>query len=134
MNLDEFIKNNQVECTEHVISEADIPVMETMCNAKFGPQLKQYLLSYGYLAYGFIEFYGINRKQGFQSDMVAQTKYLHHYFPNTEGCIAFEDQGDGDYYLVDSNDMVYRFFSSEVAMEPQAMKLNDYILQRFQIV
>ena len=44
-------------------------------------QLREYLLSYGYLASGSVELYGINSRQKMDSDMIRQTRYLHEYSP-----------------------------------------------------
>lgn len=84
-----------------------------------------------YLGYKHIELFGVNNHQGINSDMLNKTLRLHKNFEKTMGLIAIEDQGDGDYYLVDSNDMIYRFVVANNELCSQNIYLFEYILQRF---
>lgn len=131
MTLNEFVENNAVDYSYNRISEDKIREMEIFLKVGFGDQLKKYILCYGYLGYKYIELYGINSFQGINSDMVKKTVWLHGYFEKTKGLIAVEDQGDGDYYLVDSNDSVYRFVADNNELIPQDTDLFNYILNRF---
>lgn len=131
MTLLDFIKNNEVDYSYNRASEKLLKEIETKIGTSFGKQLKQYILDYGYLGYKYIEFFGVNNFQGLNSDMVAKTKRLNELFQKTKGLIAIEDQGDGDYYLVDSNDSVYRFVAANNELVSQNMDLFEYILQRF---
>lgn len=99
---------------------------------RFGEELTEYLLKYGYLGYEHIELYGMNSRQGLESDMVKQTLYLHKYFPVTHGYVALENQGEGDYYLVNSDDEVYEYISEQNKLFDTGMDLYQYILRRFQ--
>ncbi len=134
MTISEFITSNEVDFTFNRITEKEIPQYEATLGAKIGPQLKGYIIDYGYLGYEYIEFYGINSIQGEGSDMVKKTLFLHQQFPKTQGMIAFEDQGDGDYYLVDSTDRVYRFIYSYDELVDTGLSLHEYILTRFESV
>ncbi len=89
------------------------------------------ILKYGYLAYRYIEFYGINSVQKKESDMVKQTKYLNQYFNRTIGYVALENIGDGTYALVSPEDKVYEYSSDDNSIRDTEMKLFDYILSRF---
>ena len=97
----------------------------------FGSELKEYILEYGYLAYEYAELYGINSIQLMESDMIKETKRLHELFQKTANLIIIENQGDGDYYLVDSNDNVYEYISDIDELTDVKMSLFDYILNRF---
>ena len=66
--------------------------------------------------------------------MVKQTCYLHQYYPATNSLIAVENQGDGDYYLVNSNDDVFEYDTSLDEIQKTGMKLTAYILQRLKNV
>ena len=131
MTLNEFIKNNDVDYTFNRISDDIICEIENKLGVRFGDQLKKYVLEYGYLGYEYIELFGINNHQGINSDMVRKTLRLNEQFDKTKGLIAIEDQGDGDYYLVNSDDNVYRFVAANNELVSQNIDLFEYILQRF---
>ena len=131
MMLIEFVKNNDVDYTFNRISADRISEMESKTGVTFGEQLKKYVLEYGYLGYKHIELFGINNGQGVNSDMVVKTLWLHSNFDKTRNLIAVEDQGDGDFYLVDSNDLVYRFVAGNNDIIPLNIDLFGYVLQRF---
>lgn len=131
MTLIDFINSNDVEYSYNRVSEDIICEIEKEIGISFGEQLKKYILEYGYLGYEYIELYGVNSHQGMNSDMVKKTLQLNEQFEKAKGLIAVENQGDGDYYLVDSNDNVYRFISECDELIPQNIDLFEYILQRF---
>lgn len=131
INIKEFVDKYNVEKSKNLIDNNQINVIEKILKVKLGNELKNYILNYGYLAYKNIELYGVNSKQGVNSDMIKQTIYLHKYFPKTCNYVAVENQGDGDYYLVDSADNVYRYVSEQDRLVSANLKLFDYILYRF---
>ena len=132
MDINKFICKNDVDFAAHLIKKADLELAENELGVKFGPQLTEYLLDYGYLGFESVEFYGMNSRQGLKSDMITQTHYLHKYYAATGPYIAFENYGEGDYMLVDSNDNVFRFISEVNKLIKTDKKLFDYILTRFQ--
>ena len=101
---------------------------------QIGKELADYILQYGYLAFEYSELYGINSRQFLESDMVKQTIYLHSYYPETREYIAIENQGEGDYYLVDKNDYIYEFDVEMSTLTPTLIKLYEYILNRFESI
>lgn len=133
MKSNDFITNHNIDCTTNRISILDIPIFESAIDIPFGNQLKQYLLTYGYLGYGHIEFLGINNKLMTKSDMITTTIYLHENFPKTENFIAIEVY-DGEYYLVDKNDNVFRYLSSRNELMPLGTKLFEHIINRFSTI
>lgn len=132
MSIKDFLKENEVDFTKNTIKVDILESVEKKLGIKFGEELTEYLLKYGYLGYESIEFYGINSLQGLDSDMVKQSLYLHEYYAATVPYVALENQGDGDYYLVDSDDKVYEYNSEQDQLEDTGMKLFEYILKRFQ--
>lgn len=134
MNIKQFVLSNAVDYSNALINEDFLQKVESTIGIKMGQELKEYLLQYGYLGYEFIEFYGVNSRQNLKSDMVTQTLYLHKYFPQTQSYVAIENQGEGDYYLVDSQDIVYEFISEKNTLNNTRLKLFDFILSRFQSV
>jgi hypothetical protein len=132
MSLEQFIADNKVEYTENRVDESFLEIMQNELHTSPGQQMRQYILRYGYLAYQHIELYGINTRQGINSDMIRSTKLLYQTYELTRGFIALEDAGDGDFFVVDSEDNVYEFLP-EVSREPKPVgkKLFDYILARF---
>lgn len=131
MTLIEFINNNDIDFSFNRVSEDIFYEVEKKLGVAFGEQLKKYVLDYGYMGYKHIELFGINNYQGVNSDMVKKTLRLNEQFEKTKGLIAIEDQGDGDYYLVSSDDKVYRFVAANNELVSQNVDLFEYILQRF---
>lgn len=131
MDIKQFISENDVDQTNALIDEKMLEQAEKEVGIKFGDELKEYLLKYGYLAFEFVELYGMNSRQGLESDMVRQTLYLHKYFPATLPFVALENQGDGDYYLINSDDDVYEYVAEQDHLLGTGLKLFDYIVQRF---
>lgn len=134
MTLQDFIKDQRVEHSDSLIAEADIKGVETSLQVTIGPELKKYILEYGYLAFRFSEMYGINGRQGMASDMISQTLYLHKYYPETTQYIALENQGEGDYYVVDGDDLVYEYDTELREIKCLNMKVFEYIAFRFESI
>lgn len=134
MNIKKFVLDNDVDYGNALINEHFLHEVESAVGVSFGEELTEYLLQYGYLGYGFIEFYGVNSRQGMKSDMVTQSLYLHKYFPQTASLVAIENQGEGDYFLVDSQDNVFEFISETNKLINIQKKLFDFIISRFQCV
>lgn len=131
MDIKEFVEKNNLEKCKSLIKVEQLNNIEKEIKIKFGNELKKYILEYGYLAYEYIELYGINSKQGIESDMVKQTLYLHKYFPKTINYIAVENLGDGNYYIVDNKDNIYKYISEEDKIVDMQLKLFKYIMNRF---
>lgn len=132
MDIKQFIEKNDVDMCSNTLDVKLLEDAEQRLGIKFGNELTEYLLKYGYLAYKYVELYGMNTRQGLQSDMVKQTLYLHEYYPETKYFVALENQGDGDYYLVDSDDRVVNFNSEIGNVIDTGYKLFDYIVDRFE--
>lgn len=113
------------------IEKKEIPTVEKILGIKVGKELKEYILDYGYISYEFIRFFGIKKKQMKQSDMILKTKWLHNNFSKTKNLIAFEEQKNGDLYLIDSNDKVFCFIADDDTLIPLDICLFDYIIKRF---
>ena len=131
MTLKEFIKIHDVDYSYNRVNESFLSEMERVLGVKIGKQLKDYIISYGYLGYEYVELFGVNNSQLTNSDMIKRTVFLHEKFESTRGLIALEDQGDGDFYLVDCQDMVYRFAVGSNKLTKTNLTLEEYILDRF---
>ena len=127
MKLKEFIQSHDVDQSKDLIDEALLRSAEQKTGTSFGSELREYLLQYGYLGYGFAELYGMNARQGLNSDMVKETLYLHEYYPVTKEFVAIEDQGEGDYYLVNSKDEVCEYDVNLGKLLP-LMKVDDLLI------
>lgn len=68
-DLDIFVKNNECDYTRNIISLEALKMTEETIGIKFGNQLSEYLLKYGYLGYKSVELYGMNSNQGLNSDL-----------------------------------------------------------------
>ena len=131
MNLKQFISENDVEMSNAVINFQMLKEAEKVLGVKFGSEITEYLTKYGYLGYKYVELYGMNTRQGLDSDMIKQTLYLHQYFPATFGLIAIENQGDGDYYLVNADDEVFEFDAELKELTSKNLTFFEYVLNRF---
>lgn len=134
MSLEQFIEENEVDKTTNLVDESVIAEAEVQLQVTFGTQLKQYILKYGYLGYEYAELYGMNSNENLKSDLVEQTKYLHKYYPDTKNYIAIENQGEGDYYLVDQSDMVFEYDTDMEKMTSIGCTLFEYIVKRFESI
>lgn len=134
MDIQTFVIQNEVEYSDSLIEASDIPKIENAIGVSLGDELKTYILTYGYLAYKFSELYGVTARQLLDSDLVKQTQYLHLYYPETSSLIAIENQGEGDYYLVDSEDNVFELDTELKSLIPTSKKVFEYIIQRFESI
>ena len=134
MDIQTFVTQNEVEYSDSLIEASDIPKIENAIGVSLGDELKMYILTYGYLAYKFSELYGVTGRQLLDSDLVKQTQYLHSYYPETSGLIAIENQGEGDYYLADSEDNVFELDTELKSLIPTSKKVFEYIIQRFESI
>ena len=122
-----------VESSKSPASIATLQAIQQKLGCVFGNQLKSYLLDFGYLAHGCNEMYGVNERQKLESDLVKTTEMLHTDFPVCKGLVAVDNQGDGDYILCDSEDMVYEFIPSDKnEIIPLGKNLQEYIIERLQ--
>ena len=130
--LSVFIKNNECDYTRKVISSDVLKMTEEQIGIKFGNQLSEYLLKYGYLGYKSIELYGMNSNQGLNSNLFEQTMYLHNSFEITKPYIAIDKIKEKIYTLIDSNDNMYICDLEKNVIKNVDIKLFDYILKRFE--
>lgn len=131
MDIRKFVIDNKLEFTHNTIEEKEIEPLQNTIGVTIGPELKDYILNYGYLAYKHIELYGINSKQLLKSDLITQTLYLHKYFPKVSNFIALENYGDGKYIVVSSQDDVFEYDSEKNLLKDTESKLSEYIINRF---
>lgn len=131
MELKEFINNNDVDYTKNVVDSSFIEEIEHIFDFKIGPQLKDYILNYGYLGYKHIELFGINSEQKYKSDMIEVSNSIHHRFSQTSKFLAIGGDGEVGYFLVDGNDQVYELNPVNGNIEPLNMSMYDYILKIF---
>ena len=132
MSLKEFIANNEVDKGRFLVDVSVVEAAEKEVGVEFGGELTQYILKYGYLAFEYVELYGMNSRLGLDSNMIKQTKYLHQYHPATASYIAIENQGEGDYYIVNSDDRVFSFDTELNRLTDTGLSLFEYILKRFE--
>lgn len=132
MNIKEFIANNDVDMGKLLVDVTVVEAAEKEVGVEFGGELTKYILNYGYLAFEYVELYGMNSRLGLDSNMIKQTKYLHQYYPATKSYIAIENQGEGDYYIVNSDDRVFGYDTELDRLTDTELSLFEYILKRFE--
>ena len=131
LKLDEFIKNNECDYSRNIISLEVLKMAEDTIGIKFGNQLSDYLLKYGFLGYKTIELYGMNSNQGLNSNLFEQTMYLHSSYEITRPYIAIDEINDTTYALIDSDDNIYICDIEKNVINNADIKLYDYIYKRF---
>ena len=131
-DLEIFIKNNECDYTRNIINLEVLKLAEQTIGIKFGNQLSEYLLKYGYLGYKSVELYGMNANQGLNSNLFEQTMYLHNSFEVTKPYIVIDKIEDNIYTLIDSNDNIYICELINNKIRNINIKLNDYIIRRFE--
>ena len=134
MDSKEYFSAIDAEYTENTIGEDILGSIESELGISFGQELKKYVLEFGYLAYQYIEYYGINSVQGLESDMIKQTLYLHQYFEKTKGLVALGSLNEGRYALVSSEDVVFEYDSELDTLMNTEKKLFDYIMDSFESI
>ncbi|MDE6435206.1 MAG: SMI1/KNR4 family protein [Lachnospiraceae bacterium] len=130
--LSDFINNNDVLKTNNLVDSKFLNDAQKLIGIAMGPQLKKYIMEYGFLIYGSVEFNGVNSKQKMESDLITQTLYLHKYFPLTKKFYAIGNRGDGLYCLADSSDGVFEFDLENNILTNVNRSLFDYIFRRFE--
>lgn len=120
------------EYSNQPASPDTVQAAQAKLGCKFGKQLRDYLIEFGYLAFGSVELYGITERQKLNSDLVKTTLMLHKQWPVTSDKTAIENQGDATYILVDGSDKVYEFIPDENSKKcsPLKMSLLQYIISR----
>ena len=68
MKLSEFVDNNEVLYTKNLIGEEDIAGIQEDLGVSLGEELTLYILKYGFLAFKYIELYGINSRNYFRNN------------------------------------------------------------------
>lgn len=131
MKLRDFLLNYNVDFSLNRINADEVKNYELLLNTKFGDQLKAYIIDYGYLGYKYVELYGVNAVQGESSDMVKMTFNLRNKDSRLNNLIVIENQGDGEYYFVDSKDQVYRYFQGSKDLSKLSEDMESYIIHRF---
>ena len=131
VKIDKNKPKDKVEYCYDRVDESFLTQMESIVGVKLGKQLKEYILKYCFMARGHIEMLGVTNAQKADSDMIQRTLRLHEQFDVTKGLVAIEDCGDGEFYLVDSNDDVYRFVAGNNELAAMDIKLDWYIIKRF---
>lgn len=131
--LDAFIQSHDVDYAKTPANDSIVKNAESKLGVKFGPQLYKYLTQYGYLGYDYVEFHGITKQQGLNSDMVKDTLKVHKLSQDTRNMVVIENQGEGDYFLVDGKDKVYEFDINMGKVVPTKYSLFRYIEYRFNL-
>lgn len=131
MQLKEFVEKYGLESCSNRVDKDFLYEVKKKLGVAINSQLEDYLLKYGHLAYGHIEFLGMNSKQLWDSDMIATSVRLHKKFEKTQGLLAIYNNGDGDYYLVDGIGFVHRFVAMNNMLFPVNQDLNTFIVSFF---
>jgi len=130
IELENFI-NEHCDFTKNIVTNEVLKMVENGIGVKFGTQLTEYIMKYGYLGYGEKEFYGLNSLQSMNSDLFEQTMTLHNYFTITKPYICVEKVSEHIYSLIDSNDNIYLYNTMVNELKELNIKFYDYILKRF---
>ncbi|HIP13588.1 MAG TPA: hypothetical protein EYG73_12845 [Arcobacter sp.] len=103
------IKNMKLnlETTESA-SQTDIELFEKELSFKLGEEYKNFLIEFGTLEVGYLEFYGFFKDNLSLPSAIYATKYMRETIDDFDKkLVVFYESGDGSYYSVDSSDYVY---------------------------
>ena len=136
--LKQYISENNIGgCqTQYIPGQALVEQAESRLKTKFGPQLREYLLTYGWLSYEGVSLHGLTMATGLGSDLISgtesarkDTRYLNDYV------VIYYEEG-WSYIAVDSDDNVYEWLLSCLWYDepPRSLgkKLNEYIIDRLE--
>lgn len=130
-NIKEYIESKgfEVQCGKGA-SEGLIKYAEKKLGTKFGPQLRDYLKTYGSLSFEYHEFTGLNDhiKDKDRNDLIYATLSVTELCKEAEGLIAVYAVGNGDYDMLDSNDNVYEYYHDGCTpIKKTSMDFHSYI-------
>ena len=133
MKLKEFVIKNKCDFASDakLVSENFLKKIEQELGVVFGPQMKTYILKYGYLGYSHRELFGINNIQQLQSDMCKQTIFMHEKYPQTQKMILLEKPDKTIFVIADYNDNIYIFDSKKDNLKKTEQDVNTYIIESF---
>lgn len=98
-------------------------------NVRFGVELRWYLMRYGYLANADAEFYGLDFKNGLESDLITATRILRNSAPWTDGYVAVYHVSDSVYAMCDKSDRVYITDLRHPGFTSTGMCLSEYLYE-----
>ena len=130
MKMKDILLKYDIDYSVSRIDAEEIKKYEALMGTEFGVQLREYIVNYGYIGYKHIEMYGINAAQGESSDMIKTTIALRKKDSQLNDLIVIENQGDGEYYFVDSKDQVYRYFQGSKELSKISVDMESYIVHR----
>lgn len=120
-----------IDSAKFPASAETIRLVESALGASLGRQLKEYLMEFGYLGCGPIEFYGVNEMQKEKSDLVKTSQMLRNASGVLSGYVAIECIGDDLYAMCDSEDKMYKVVLADgVRVQPMNMNLLQYAVKR----
>lgn len=131
IDIHDFVRGHDADFARCPATNVDVAEAAVKLDVWFGPQLTEYLVRYGYLGFGSVEFYGVNGKQRMDSDMIIRTLCLRRQFVGLMSFVALENVRDEVYILIDANDFVFRYVAGEGPPRALEQKLFDYALWRF---
>lgn len=129
--LSKFLETIDYDKTNNTVTNEFVALIEETCHVMIGKQLKEYIVTYGYLGYEYIEYYGVNSLQGLDADLIKQTLYLHKYFNEIKDYYVIGNIGDGKYVLVNSEDNIIIFNSDSKTLIFTNCLLEDYLIKSF---
>ncbi len=132
-DLDQFLSEHEdlIETPESKPDRDAVRDMLLSVGIARADDLEQYLVMYGWLAMGGIEFYGMSGNGS--SDMRDMTNRLHKTFCMTDGYAALESRGDGFFVMCDGHGRVFLFNTESKSLMDMKIQLREYIMKRFQI-
>lgn len=97
----------------------------------FGPEMREYLTTYGSVSYESVELYGLGFSSDYYLNIVAATKELRD-MGLPQGYFPIYNIGDGVYAVVTSNDEVYQWSYNKKQADPLICRtLFDYFKTLF---
>jgi len=127
MTIADFAKTHKVDAYIKKPTEETVKKAEKELGVKFGPQLKNYLMTYGGLSYKFVEFEGLAENS---DRIVTITKNVRSLGLDKKFIVVYKIHDEGAYACVDSSDKVYEveIYAGKVTVKDMKMKFEDYFI------
>lgn len=125
-----FVTENECDCCkkDNLVSEDFVPKFETRLGMRLGPQLKDYMLRYGYIGYKYWELEGACQTLGLNSSLIHSTDRARRIFDFVADMVVIVDIDGEEFYLVDSKDEVYHLLRCNRELVPLNIDFYDFIV------
>ena len=111
-------------------SPSTIAQAEATLNCRFGPELRNLLLTHGRLALASFETLGLSDTKGMDSGLVAYTELWRLRSRKLEHYVVLSVPNDGFVYCCNAHDRVFRYNAWEDTVEPLYLPIMAFVVEK----